>query len=194
MSADAYAYARSLKALLPPSRFWRLGPDSFLSRVFLACGDELVRIAARAQDLLRESDPRQADELLPDFERVLELPSDGTIEERRARVVALFLRRQRFRPIDFQTVLAPFLGLAANQVAVLENSRAFAQLVANDREIYRFYVYRDPALGGTYDLARAQAMLDAMKPSHTLGFVIDTLGNLLSDDPNSLCDQHRLGV
>jgi hypothetical protein len=188
----AEVYARMLKALLPPGR-WRLDADGVLSKVFTATGDELARVDGRAQDLLRESDPRTADELLPDFERVLELSSDGTLEERRARVVSLLVRRQRYRPADFQQALAPLLGQLTEDVVVIERGRAFAILVEDDREIFRFFIYRDPGIAGTYDLEGAQDLIDRMKPSHTKGHVIESI-NFLCDDEFSLCDRDILGV
>lgn len=189
----ADAFARMLKALLPPSKLWRLDADSVLSLTLLASSDELVRVDGRGQDLLDEIDPRTTDELLPDFERMLGLVASGTDDQRRARVIALIIQRQRFRPVDFQTTLAPLLGQAPADVVVLEQSRAFAIAVGDDREIYRFFIYRDPTAPGSYDLAAAQAMVDRMKPSHTEGHVIESV-SFLCDDASSLCDRDRLGV
>lgn len=182
-----------LKALLPPGRLWKLFPSSFLSKIFLANGDELERVDARAQDLIRESDPRTTDELLPEFERVLGITAAGTLDEQRARVVALWIRRQRFRPVDFQQVLASLLGQVPGDVVVIEQSHALAVSLGDDTEIYRFFIFRDPGAPGTYDLAGAQELVDRMKPSHTLGQVIESL-DFLCDDPFSLCDRDRLGV
>jgi hypothetical protein len=199
----AEAYARMLKALLPPSKVWAL-IDSLLSAIFLACADELVRVGDRVLDLLEESDPRTTLELLPDFERVLGLVAEGSLDERRARVVAQLLRRQRARPADFQQVLAPLFGQATEDVAVIERDRAFALLVGDDREIYRFFIYRDPSegaiddpepswWGGAYDLDGAQALVDDMAHSHTQGHVIESV-NMLCDDLFSLCDRDMLGA
>lgn len=193
MGLTANAFARMMKFLLPPGKLWIFAPDSILSKVLLAASDELVRIDGRASDLLRESDPRTADELLPDFERVLELDSTGTVEERRARVVALLVRRQRVRPVDYQQALALLLGQEPEDVVVIERSRAFAISVSDDREIYRFFIYRDPALPGTYDVAGAQDVVDRMAHSHTMGHVIESV-DLLCDDPHSLCDRDLLGA
>ncbi len=73
MGLSAEAYARMLKALLPPGRIWRLEAESGLSKVMLGAADELVRVDGRADDIIRESDPRTTDELLPDFEEELGL-------------------------------------------------------------------------------------------------------------------------
>jgi uncharacterized protein YmfQ (DUF2313 family) len=71
---DASAYARQLKALLPPGKLWNLAVDSVLSKVCLALGDEFARVDGRGADLIEESDPRTAYETLDDWERVLGLP------------------------------------------------------------------------------------------------------------------------
>lgn len=188
----AEAYARMLKALLPPGR-WRLDPDSNLSKILLACGDELARISQRARDLVREADPTQTDELLPEWERMLGLSSEGTKEERRGRIVARLVRRQRFRPADFKQALAQILGLAPEDVEVIETKRANATAMDDDRAIYRFFVYRDPGLPGDYDIDDAQDMIDRMKPTHTAGHAIESV-NFLTDDEHSLTDRDILGA
>jgi hypothetical protein len=188
---NAEAYARMLEALLPPSKVWlRVG---VVQDALLASGDELERVDIRARELLEESDPRTADELLPDFERVLGLASTGTLAARRALVVARLLHRGRFRPQDFRDVLAPILGLDPSDVVVIERTAAEALAMGDQREIFRFFIWRNPALAGSYDLDAAQEMVDRMKPSHTLGHVILST-DFLCDDPESLCDRDVLGV
>lgn len=190
---DAAAYAKMLASLLPPGRVWRLETGTVLANVLLGAADELERIHERGQDLIEESDPRTTDELLEDFERVLDLDSDGTDDERRARVVSHLLKRQRVRPADYQQILAPILGLDAEDVEVREISRADAIAMDDDTQIYRFHIFRDPGLGGTYDVAAAQAVVDAMSHAHVKGIVIETLG-FICDDPMSLCDRDLLGA
>jgi uncharacterized protein YmfQ (DUF2313 family) len=186
------AYARMLKLLLPPSGIWRLDPDSNISKLMRACGDELERVSGRAADLIEEADPQTTTELLAEFERMLGLESTGTTAERRARVVALLVRRQRCRPADFQQALAPVLGQAVDDVVVIERGRDFAVAVGDDAEIFRFFVYRDPDLPGDYNIEDAQLVIDAMTPSHTIGHAIESI-DFLCDDEFSLCDRDILG-
>jgi hypothetical protein len=124
---------------------------------------------------------------------MLGLDSDGTTAERRARVVAWLIARQRYRPADFQTTLAPLLGLDPSDVEVIERTAAFAASLGDVREIFRFFIYRDPALAGTYYVESAQALVDRIKPSHTAGHVIESI-DFLCDDPLSLCDRDLLGA
>ncbi len=193
MGLSPEAYARMMKLLLPPGPLWRLDADSNLSKVFLAASDELVRVDGRGETLIAEADPRTADELLPDWERLLDLDSTGTLDERRSRVVARLIARQRYRPADFQLALAPLLGQDVADVVVIETSRADAIATGDDRDIYRAHIYRDPTEPGTYDLAAAQALCDAIKPAHTEVKVIESI-DFLCDDPFSLCDRDLLGV
>lgn len=188
----AESYARQMKALLPPGRLWRM-VASVLADFFLACAQELERIDGRVQDILFESDPRTTNELLPDWENEYGLAASGSIDERRARIVALQLLNQKVRPVDYQQVLAPLLLQDPEDVVIIETSRAQAIALANDREIYRFFVYRDPGLPGTADIAAAQALLDSIEHSYTKGHVIQSL-SFLCDDAHSLCDRDRLGV
>lgn len=166
---------------------------SFLLNLFAACADEIGRLEARAYAMIEENDPRTAVELLPEYESELRLDSTGTTAERQARVVAHTIARQRYRPVDFQTALALLLGQAPASVVVLERSHAFAASIGDDREIYRFFIYRDPGLPGTYYLASAQALVNKIKPSHTVGHVIESV-SFLCDDPFSLCDRDILGA
>lgn len=181
-------YARMLAGLLPPGRVWRL-VDSVLSKLLAASADELGRVDARAADLLDEAIPSTAVELLPEYERELGIDAADTIEERQARIVARRIARQRYRPADFVAALEPLLGT----VMVIETSHAQAVAMGDVREIFRFFIYRNPTDPGTYYLDAAQELVDAMKPSHTAGHVIES-DDFLCDDPYSLCDRDILGA
>lgn len=193
MGVAAEAYAAMLTKLLPRGRLWRRLLEGVLSRILLAIGDSLARIDQRALDLLAEGDPTKTVELLPEYEADLGLPSDGTTDARRARVIAQLLRRPRFRPADFREVLAPVMGCTPAQVIVIENSHADAVGMGDDREIYRFHIQRDPAALGAFDVAAVQAIIKTMKPAHTNGQIILS-SHFKCDDPASLCDRDLLGV
>lgn len=180
-------------ALLPPAdRLWRQVGE-VVSNILLGCADELARLDARAEALIEESHPASALELLPEFEQDLGLEQASTTEERRARIIARTIARQRYRPVDFQTALAPLLGQDAEDVVVLERSNAMAVSLGDDREIFRFFIFRDPTLPGDYFVDAAQDLVDAIKPSHTAGHVIESI-SFLCDDAFSLCDRDLLGA
>lgn len=186
------AYSRQLVDLLPPGPLWRL-VGSKLRAVLDAAADELERVHDRAADLFREAVAEKALELLPEYEVDYDLASDGTDEERQARIVGRMVARQRYRPVDIQLALAALLGLDSVDVVVIERTVADAASIGDAREIFRFFVYRNPALPGTYYLAAAQELLDKIKPSHTRGHVIESTA-MICDDPHSLCDRDLVGA
>lgn len=190
---SAAAYAKVQKALLPPGKLWSQVLDSYLAKVFLSAGDEMARISGRAVDIMSESDSATTVELAPEFETELLLVSTGTDSERQDRIVAREIEESQFRPEDVKVALAPYLALASTAVEVFETSRALAITIGDANEIYRFYVFRDPLLAGTPDIAAAQAELDTMAHSHTKGHVIES-EDFLCDDPYSLCDRDILGI
>ena len=191
----AEEYGRVMARLLPPGRLWRLDAAALLVGALRAAGDELERVSGRVLDILTEGDPRTATdaELLGDFERVLDLDGSGTEAERQAKVVARLTQDRGFRPDDVAETLAPLLDLDPADVDVRERSVSDAVVVADAREIYRYFVYRDPGLSGTPDLDAAQAQLDLMEHSHTKGHVIESI-DFECDDADSLCDRDILGV
>lgn len=189
MTADDYA--RMLFSLLPPGKVWRV-IGSILYKPLLGCADELVRLHGRVDDLLDESDPTTAVELLPEYEAELALTAAATTAERQANVTAATVRTQRYRPVDFQTALASLLAQLAAEVDVIERTLAFVAAVGDQREIFAFFVYRDPGLAGPYFLASAQTVISAMRPEHTVGYAIESLA-LACDDAHSLCDRDIIG-
>lgn len=76
MGLTAADYARQLAQLLPRGRLFRLDPDSWISKLMLAIGEELARIDGRTEDLLSQWSPDTATDAdcLTDWERVLDLP------------------------------------------------------------------------------------------------------------------------
>ncbi|MGE4323397.1 MAG: YmfQ family protein [Sphingobium sp.] len=76
MAADAYA--AQLQALLPTGPAWPREAGATLTALVAAEAEELARLDERAWELLEETDPRTAYELLGDWERVLGLPDPCT--------------------------------------------------------------------------------------------------------------------
>ena len=85
-------YRDLLENLLPKGRLWRPREQPTFRALLEAVATEPCRVEDRINDLLFEADPRQTDELLEEWERLLGLPDecspDGqTPDERRAQVV-----------------------------------------------------------------------------------------------------------
>jgi hypothetical protein len=64
----------------------------------------------------------------------------------------------------------------------------------SSRDVFRWYVYRAPALGGSPDVPGARGVVARLKPAHTLGGVSTASTGLLCDDAESLIDLTPLGV
>lgn len=89
--AGIAAYSAQLRQLLPKGRAWLSAPGSIMAALLEAAASGMERIDQRTADLIRESSPLTALELLPDWERVAGLPdaclpTSGTITERQIRV------------------------------------------------------------------------------------------------------------
>lgn len=185
--------AGMLAALLPPGQLWPRDSKSSLGRLLLASADEIDRIDARVVDMLNEADSTTATELLPEYERDFAVTAAPTLAERRANITAKRVRRQRVRPVDFQQALAPLLQQDPADVVIIERTAAQAAAMGDAREIFRFFVYRNPSLPGTAFIASAQTLVTSMAQSHTVGTVIEST-SMLFDDPHSLFDRDLLGA
>lgn len=71
-TADDY-YAQ-LCALLPPGPAWEREVNPGIDQILQAAAQELAREDLRAEALLAESEPAMVRELVPDWERVMNLP------------------------------------------------------------------------------------------------------------------------
>ncbi|WP_431281670.1 YmfQ family protein [Humitalea sp. 24SJ18S-53] len=72
MPRDTAAVTAALLALLPQGWAWSRSPDAVAVRLLAAPAAEIATMEAAIQQLLDEvADPRLADAMLPDFERVL---------------------------------------------------------------------------------------------------------------------------
>lgn len=186
---NAAEYLRQLWGLMPRGHWLAL--SGLFDEILQVWANELERVDTRAKEALVESRVSGANETLPDWEEQYGLPSEGTEAERVARLVTRKTKTTRTRPVDYKRKMAPVLGLTPEQVDVFERDRAMAIAMADDREIYRFFVYRDPTLPGTYSVLDAQVELERFSQSHTKGHVIESK-NFLCDDPFSLCDRDIL--
>ncbi|WP_222833549.1 YmfQ family protein [Pseudomonas sp. SC3(2021)] len=70
----AAQYQAQLRALLPAGPAWDPEQVPELEEVLQGVAVELARLDARAADLLNEMDPAGVSELVPDWERVMDLP------------------------------------------------------------------------------------------------------------------------
>lgn len=106
-------YAEQLQALLPPGPAWDPERVPEVQQLIAGLSDEFARIDGRAFDLLNEMDPASVSELVPDWERVMNLPDPclglkPLFEDRRLSV------RQRLVAVGGQNA-AFYVGIAVSQ-------------------------------------------------------------------------------
>ncbi len=75
---DAADYHAQLRALLPPGPAWDAELVPEVDGALRGLAAELARVDARGYDLLNEADPLTLHELVPDWERVMQLPDPCT--------------------------------------------------------------------------------------------------------------------
>ncbi|MEE4182915.1 YmfQ family protein [Pseudomonas viridiflava] len=106
-------YAEQLQALLPPGPAWDSERVPEVQQLIAGLSHEFARIDGRAFDLLNEMDPATVSELVPDWERVMNLPDPclglkPLFEDRRLSV------RQRLVAVGGQNA-AFYVGIAVSQ-------------------------------------------------------------------------------
>lgn len=110
-------YLQHLQSHVPPGPAWPLEADALLTRRLAVVAEELAMVDGRAVDLIAESDPRTALEMLDAWERVCGLPDSCAaaavegLDARRAAVVAK-LTEQRGQSRAYLVGLAAGIGRA----------------------------------------------------------------------------------
>jgi uncharacterized protein YmfQ (DUF2313 family) len=170
---DDLAYARQLKALLPPGSLWRLDPASTLSRALQAAAGELARIDERGENLLLEADPRTAEETLDDWESFLGLPEEGqtlgtSIQQRQADITRKFIAQGGSTPAYF-IALAAALGYTATIDYPAANTwRMNVTLSGESATLLEFRMGSriGDRLGGR-TVVELERVINKLKPAHT---------------------------
>ncbi|MBX9750913.1 MAG: YmfQ family protein [Roseococcus sp.] len=130
-----------LIALLPPGAALPREPDSRLARQLWPMAEEFARLDARAADLMIQADPRAADEMLADYERVLgDDPCIGPvarlpIETRRALAHQRWTAQGGATPAYFTGIAAAFgipITLTESQPFECGVSACDDELIAED--------------------------------------------------------------
>ena len=109
----AAQYRTQLRSLLPSGPAWDPERVPELEDVLAGVAQELARLDARAADLLNEMDPAGVSELVPDWERVMNLPdpclgATPLFDDRRLAV------RRRLLAVGSQTI-GYFVEIARTQ-------------------------------------------------------------------------------
>lgn len=113
-------YLAQLAALQPPGVALPTDADSVWMRLLAALAAGFTRVDARAVDVVREADPRQALAMLPEWERVCGLPGEcavhdaaATLQVRRGAVVNVLTRMGGQTPAFYRR-LAEIAGVTVD--------------------------------------------------------------------------------
>lgn len=123
-------YGQQGGKLLPAGIAWNRRKASTTTALFEGLGAELARVQRRGEDLVRESDPRTTNELLPEWERYLGLPGSceqlaPTAEGRAAAVVTKYTA-QGSMTLGYYVELAKKLGWAFTHKTTAKSGAARA--------------------------------------------------------------------
>lgn len=183
-------YQQQLNALLPPGQLWEsLRQDENTQALLLALADEFARIDARADDVLRELDPRSVSELLAEWEAWADLPDScsglgETLQQRRDALHAA-LTSEGGQSRAYFIALADRLGFTGATITEFEPHTVdqsvdapiygadwrFAWLLsAVMPDVAQFNVESnvDESLGELAPTTRLECAVNKLKPAHTV--------------------------
>lgn len=107
-------YRHQLIKLLPPGAAWSRQVGTTMHKLMGALAIEFSRVHVRAEQLIRESDPRTTSELLPEWEEMLGLPDpcagQPETQKRRRAVVVSKYTAQGGQSIAYYKSIAKTLG------------------------------------------------------------------------------------
>ena len=116
-------YREQLRSLLPPGPALNDGGVGVITQLLQGMAAEFSRVDTRGDALVLESLPNTTTELLPDWERVADLPDDctpagQTVDQRRQALVARFIGNGT-PSIPYLTQLAASIGY---QITIVKRS------------------------------------------------------------------------
>lgn len=185
---SAADYLSALQALLPRGRAWPRQPDAILTALLSGFARSFNRSNASANDLLVQSFPATADEMLPDWEATLGLPAaygvaPSTLGGRQAAVVAA-LTDTGGQSAAYFVALAATLGFSISidyPFAPYRVTRPVNAPIASDEWAHVWRVNASAAIASTYtpavDIVQATAnfgnplleyVLALYKPAQTI--------------------------
>lgn len=179
-------YKNMLLALLPNGMAWNKFKGSGLAILCEGMAVEFARISDRADDLVKESDPRSTLELITDWERVLALPDNcnpnpESVNERRASILAVLRTRggqsreyfiSVIDALGFQLEIEEHPPFTAGSSAgdSLTNSAEWAYTWTARSQVVKFHFTAGSGAGEALTVIRneyVECLLNKLKPAHT---------------------------
>ena len=182
--------ARAIARLLGPA--YQPGNGTVAAALFLALGDILKDTRAINVDAINEAFASSANQLLTRYETVYGIVSNPslTIAQREQRIVA---KIQALRPGTPQDIAAAVNNLlSGGNCTIFENEWTAVLSDPNGVYVWALTIAASD-WNNTATLAAVNALVQQMKPAHTLGSVAVN-ADFLTDDSNSLTNRDVLGA
>ena len=135
-------YKEMLIDLLPPGKLWDTKNQPELDRLLATTAIEFCRVDDRAEDALREIDPRATFELLEDWERLLGLPDECTpdgpsLDERREQILAKYTNVGGISAAFYEALILQlgFVATVTNPVPFEVGKSRVGDALTNDFEV-----------------------------------------------------------
>lgn len=109
MTLSADDFTRQMQALLPPGKAWSRSQSSLITKALQGAAPEFARVQGRGDDILREMNPGEAVEMLPEHESLNGIVASGTTSQRQAALLAKLQDTAGHNPADY-TAWAAALG------------------------------------------------------------------------------------
>jgi len=181
--ARGYDLVRAFVATMGREVFTQ-DPSSYIQRMLMVEGDGLGYALGLAAELKEDFLPHRAYGVaLERWEALTGItprPADS-IATRRLRVCSHLWTEAGYSCGQVLAMVAELLDTTAANLSILEFCAVFS-----------WYVYRNPALGGSPDMAGARAVIERMKPAHTYGGLCEST-SLLCDTQYNYCDETPIG-
>lgn len=181
-------YGALFWSLLPPGRVWAYFFGK-LDDLIEAIAVDFQAVEDRVHKFVLETRGATAVETIEDWEASygLEVDEGAPLAQRQA-LVAAKERAQDITPRGYLELVAPLLACAPEDLVYIELETTGQAARLHPTDVYVGHIYRDPALPGTFDLVKAQALLDQKTQAHLRHKIIESVA-LRVDDPHSLVDR-----
>lgn len=193
-------YKQLLANLLPRGKLWQPKEQPIFKKLLDSFAVELCRVEERAKDLLHEADPRQAFELLDDYERLLGLPDecspeDPSLQDRRNQIL-----RSLTNVGGLSKKFYEFIGLQLGFVITVENRVNFIVGRGTVGQPLSNYFNRTFVVGDTVGMQLKEIgwryYFNVEMPATAANFFVvgDTVGNplVLFSNPLIECTMKKL--
>lgn len=121
MTVTADDFTRQMQALLPPGKAWARNQNALITKMIQGASPEMARVQGRGDDILREMNPGESVEMLPEHESLNGIVASGTTSQRQAALLAKLQDQGGHNPADYTAWAAArgFYGVVVRRRPIL---------------------------------------------------------------------------